>query len=237
MAQWEQEGCVLDLVAPSGGVVSGKLYQIGNFVVVALSTADDGESFAGATGGVWPITKATGFVPAAGDVAYYDFGSDKRVEASGDPIGFYTKSAPTGDTTAYVKLSPAEARSAVYQETVSVFLSPASATVKTGVFIAPFDCKIKSISYYADAKPTSSAGTVLLVAQNAAVSDHTLLSTANVDLETITEDAVTALTLTSTEADLVLNKGEVAEFVCTPNNGDLVAGTGLHFIVTVERTA
>lgn len=229
-------GEILTVTAPAA-VVSGQLIAVGNLIGVCAGGAASGAEVVIQTEGVFRLPKATGFVPAAGDVAYFDFGSDNRLESSGVPVGFYTHAALTGDTKARVKLDPFGAQAAVYQETVSVFLSPASATVKTGVFIAPFDCKIKSISYYADAKPTSSAGTVLLVAQNAAVSDHTLLSTANVDLETITEDAVTALTLTSTEADLVLNKGEVAEFVCTPNNGDLVAGTGLHFIVTVERTA
>lgn len=236
MQNYIQPGEVLTVTAPAV-VVSGQLIAVGNLIGVCASDAASATEVEIQTEGCFRLPKVSGFVPAAGDVAYFDFGSDNRLEASGVPIGFYTHSALTGDTKARVKLDPLGAAAAVRQETVSVFLAPGSATAKTGAFVAPFDGKIKAIDYYTDVKPSSSLGTVLLVAQNAALSDHTLLSTANIDLEGITEDAVTALTLTSTVADLVLEKGQVAEFVCTPNNADVVAGTGLHFIVTFERTA
>lgn len=227
----------IKFTAPSGGVVSGVPLLIGALCVVPQTTALVGETFAGLTEGVFVFTKATGTAYTEGEVAYFDFATDDRIEATGTPIGFHVVDAASGDTTAKVVLDRVGASAAVLQQTVSVFLQPGSATVKTGAFVAPFDGKIKGISYYVDVKPTSSAGTVLGVLQNAALSDHTLLSTANIDLELLTEDAVTALTLTATAADLVLLKGQVAEFVCTPNNTDLVAGTGIHFIVTFERTA
>lgn len=231
-----QPGEVLTVAAPAT-VVAGQLIQVGNLTGVCASGAASAADVQIQTEGCYRLTKVSGFIPAAGDVAYFDFGADNRLESGGVPVGFYTHSALTGDTSARIKLDPLGAAAAVVQETVSIFLSPGSATVKTGIFVAPFDGKIKSLSYYADVTATSAAGTVLLVAQNAALADATLLSTANINVETATVDALTALTLTATAASLVLNKGEVAEFVITPDNADVVAGTGFHIIVTFERTA
>ena len=236
MDNFIESGELLTVAAPAV-VVGGQLIQVGNLTGVCADDAASGADVVIQTEGAFRLAKATGFVPAAGEVAYFDFGADNRLESTGVPVGFYTHSALTGDTSARFKLDPLGAAAAVVQTTVSVFLAPGSATVKTGVFVAPFDGKIKSISYYADATATSALGTVLAVLQNAALADATLLSTANVDVELLTVDALTAMTLTGTAASLVLNKGEVAEFVITPNNADVVAGTGLHFVVTFERTA
>lgn len=236
MNNYIQSGDILTVTAPAN-VVSGQLIKVGGIIGVCASDADSGDSVEVQTKGCFRLTKATGFIPAAGGVAFFDFGSDNRLEADGEPIGLYTHAALTGDTAARVWLNPEFAQAAVHRETVSIYLSPGSATVKTAGFVAPFDGKIKALEYFTDAKPTSSAGTVLLVARNAAVGpDNTLLSAANFDLENMTEDALTALTLTSTAADLALDKGEMAEFVVTPNNSDLVAGTGIHIRVTFERT-
>ena len=60
-----QDGDVLQLTAPTGGVVSGGIYAIGALVVVAIADADAGESFAAATNGVWTV-ETTGTL-AAGD--------------------------------------------------------------------------------------------------------------------------------------------------------------------------
>ena len=54
-----QGGDVLDLTAPSGGVTSGKGYLIGAIFVIALVTADEGETFAGQTTGVFELEAAT----------------------------------------------------------------------------------------------------------------------------------------------------------------------------------
>lgn len=237
MINFLQDGLILTVAAPAN-VVAGQLIQVGNLTGVCAADADSGDNVEIQTKGCFRLAKATGFVPAAGDVAYFDFGADNRLESTGVPIGFYTHAALTGDTYARVVLDPLGAQAAVVEEIVSIYLAPGSATVKTAAFVAPFDGKIKALKYYTDAKPTSALGTVLLVAQNTAVGpDNTLLNAANFDLETMTEDALTAFTLTATAADLVLAKDEVAEFVATPNNADLVAGTGVHIHVTFERTA
>lgn len=50
-----QDGKVLTLTAPSGGVKSGKAYAIGTLVVVALADAPQGADFAGQTSGVFNL--------------------------------------------------------------------------------------------------------------------------------------------------------------------------------------
>ncbi|MEH0194569.1 DUF2190 family protein [Caulobacter sp. CCNWLY153] len=53
-----QKGSVLDLIAPAGGVVSGLGYRIGGFFVIALVTAAEGDTFAGAIDEVWTLPAA-----------------------------------------------------------------------------------------------------------------------------------------------------------------------------------
>jgi predicted RecA/RadA family phage recombinase len=54
-----QRGIGLDFVAPSGGVVSGKVYIFGAFACVASTTADEGEPFNGDVEGVFELDAAT----------------------------------------------------------------------------------------------------------------------------------------------------------------------------------
>ena len=60
-----QDGNVLSLVAPTGGVVSGGIYAIGQLVVVAVADAAEGETFAAHTGGVWSVPAAAGLAVGA----------------------------------------------------------------------------------------------------------------------------------------------------------------------------
>ena len=60
-----QDGDVLQLTAPVGGVVSGGIYAVGALVVVAIADAKAGETFAAKTKGVWTV-ETTGTL-AAGD--------------------------------------------------------------------------------------------------------------------------------------------------------------------------
>lgn len=60
-----QDGNVLTLTAPTGGVTSGALVAIGTLVVVAIANAAEGALFAGKTNGVWEVDVATGLT--AGD--------------------------------------------------------------------------------------------------------------------------------------------------------------------------
>ena len=50
---YQEDGSVLTLTAPSGGVESGKAYALGTLVYVALTTAAKDAQFAAKTNGVW----------------------------------------------------------------------------------------------------------------------------------------------------------------------------------------
>lgn len=68
-----QKGCVLDLIAPAGGVVSGNGYMIGGLLVVAQITAAVGEKFSAISEGVFEMPKeatATAFVE--GELVFWD---------------------------------------------------------------------------------------------------------------------------------------------------------------------
>lgn len=239
-----QDGETLTIPCPAAGATLGNWLAVGGLVGQALNTQTSGldlQLHCPEVGTIVRIPKATGFVPVAGEVAFLDFGTDQQLESYSTqagirPVGFYKAAALTGDTAAVVRWDPVGAEAAVVQRTISVQLDATKVQAKTTPFIAPWAGKIVGLAYYVDGKPTSASGTVLLTAINAAISDHTLISTANLDLESVTEDALTAMTLTSTAADLVLAKGEVAEFVATPDNTDLVAGTGIHIQVVFQRT-
>lgn len=108
---FKQEGDTLSLIAPSGGVVAGKGYVIGSLFVVALVTADAGAIFAGATEGVFEMTKNTGSSGkafTAGEAIFWDNGSDKRwdkTSAGFFQIGVAVEAALTTATTVKVAIN------------------------------------------------------------------------------------------------------------------------------------
>jgi predicted RecA/RadA family phage recombinase len=60
-----QDGNVLTLTAPTGGVVSGGIYAIGKLVVIANGDAAEGEPFQGHATGVWRVPADTGLTAGA----------------------------------------------------------------------------------------------------------------------------------------------------------------------------
>lgn len=60
-----QDGNVLDLIAPAGGVVSGSAYRIGTINCVALVDAEAGKTFAASVVGVWNLPSADGLAEGA----------------------------------------------------------------------------------------------------------------------------------------------------------------------------
>lgn len=60
-----EDGDVLTLIAPAGGVLSGVPAVVGALVVVPLVDADAGEEFAGKPGGVWRLPAANGLAQGA----------------------------------------------------------------------------------------------------------------------------------------------------------------------------
>jgi predicted RecA/RadA family phage recombinase len=102
-----QPGHVLTLTAPTGGVVSGTPYKIGQLIVIAEGTAAEGLPFEGATTGVWTMPKATGAAWTEGELLYWD-DSAKKVTGTGTSnllIGVAASAAGSSDATGVVRLS------------------------------------------------------------------------------------------------------------------------------------
>lgn len=60
-----QDGDVLTLTAPTGGVTSGVPVAIGQLVVVPITDAAEGELFGGKTNGVWSVAVEAGLTAGA----------------------------------------------------------------------------------------------------------------------------------------------------------------------------
>ena len=100
MKNFVQEGDVLDLVAPTGGVTAGILYVIGIMAVVAAIDALAGETFTGATEGVFTLDKNSADTFVQGAVCYWDATNLRLTStATGNtPVGFAAAAAGSGDT-------------------------------------------------------------------------------------------------------------------------------------------
>lgn len=77
MKNFIQAGDTLPFTAPSGGVVSGGGYIIGDLFVVATITAAQGAAFAGKTTGVFEFAKVSAQAWAEGVKVYWDAGNSR----------------------------------------------------------------------------------------------------------------------------------------------------------------
>jgi len=84
-----QDGEVLTLTAPAGGVVSGGAYAIGQLVVVAIEDAAAGAPFEGHACGVWRLPATAGLTTGA-KVSLLDGGLVADGTASSVPCGKLT---------------------------------------------------------------------------------------------------------------------------------------------------
>lgn len=66
-----KSGKILTLIAPTGGVLSGALFNVGNIVAVAQTTAAEGEEVEGVKIGVFEVPKAAEAINQ-GDALFYD---------------------------------------------------------------------------------------------------------------------------------------------------------------------
>lgn len=83
----KNEGRYLELTAPSGGVVSGGGYFIGDSLfVVALGDAAQGEKFIGDTEGVWELKKNSGDSFTVGDQVFWDDSAKECIDTSGSGL-------------------------------------------------------------------------------------------------------------------------------------------------------
>lgn len=85
MKNFVQEGDVVTLIAPVGGVTAGLGYLIGGIFVIAATTQLAGESFAGYTEGVFDLvaeTHATTQAIAAGGPVYWDAANNRATKTA-----------------------------------------------------------------------------------------------------------------------------------------------------------
>lgn len=234
MINFIQDGLILTVAAPDD-VDAGQLIKVGGLIGVCASDAASGDDVEIQLAGCFRLPKATGFVPAAGDVAYFDFDTDLRLESIGYPIGFYTHDALTGDTFARVIINPAFAAHLVEQMQQQGHVSlVASAAAGCGIR-SPFASVLAGLYYYTATKPSSALGAATMTFKNGA-GGNTVINAASLNLETMTEDAITALTLTGTPADLVFAAGGLLEVIGTSDNADLVVGSGIDIFALFTRT-
>jgi predicted RecA/RadA family phage recombinase len=110
MQNYQQEGKILSLTAPSGGVVAGTTYKIGSLVVVALVSAAVGETFAALTDGVITTTVKTAHATdqawAEGEKLYWDNSAAKftKTSTSNTACGYAAAVAASTATTGVVLL-------------------------------------------------------------------------------------------------------------------------------------
>jgi predicted RecA/RadA family phage recombinase len=72
MNNFVAKGRILDLIAPAGGVVSGKTVKIGSIIAVPGVSRPEGQPFAGTVDGVFDLDAKTGQAWDAGMSVYWD---------------------------------------------------------------------------------------------------------------------------------------------------------------------
>lgn len=105
MKNFIQKGEALELTAPVGGVESGKVYKIGDIIVVAAVSAEAGQPFQGVHEGVFQFNKGA-LVVTEGLAVDWDIATSSIVATTtGDfALGYVTKAAGAGVAVAEVLL-------------------------------------------------------------------------------------------------------------------------------------
>jgi predicted RecA/RadA family phage recombinase len=108
MKNYIMSGDTLDLVAPSGGVTSGKGFKVGAIIAIASVTAAAGVTVAGVTEGVFDVDSDTGAAWAAGDVVYWDDTAKvfTKTTTSNTKCGYAVAAKLSADVVGRISLSP-----------------------------------------------------------------------------------------------------------------------------------
>ncbi|HMR03697.1 MAG TPA: DUF2190 family protein [Candidatus Competibacter phosphatis] len=106
MQNYIQNGHVITVTAPTGGVTSGEGMIIGNIFGVAAYSAAEGDPLELATTGVYKLPKATTTVLTVGArVAWDNTAKNINVPGAGRfPVGVATEAAGNGITSVAVRL-------------------------------------------------------------------------------------------------------------------------------------
>lgn len=106
MKNYIQEGDIIGVTAPSGGIVSGEGLIVGSLFGVALHASTEGEAVEVATKGVYQLPKATAAVVAVGTRVAWD-NTAKNINLPGAGrflVGIATEAAGNGITSVAVRL-------------------------------------------------------------------------------------------------------------------------------------
>jgi predicted RecA/RadA family phage recombinase len=106
MKNYIQEGSIIAVTAPTGGVISGEGLIVGSLFGAALHSAAEGESLEVATDGVYRLPKASTVVLAIGTRVAWD-NSAKNINVLGTgrfPVGIAAEAAGNGITSVAVRL-------------------------------------------------------------------------------------------------------------------------------------
>ena len=106
MKNYVQPGNAIDAVAPSGGVISGKVVILASLIGVAAATVAEGTSFALHTEGVYELDKTSAQAWTVGAKIYWDATNKvATTTASGNTlIGVATAAAANPSDTGFVRL-------------------------------------------------------------------------------------------------------------------------------------
>lgn len=109
MKNFLQPGNILDLIAPSGGVVSGVAYLLGaSILAVAQSSEAEGDTFAGLVEGVVSLPKlSTDNMVVGAKVNWNDTNGELQLATSDlDNCATVVEAAAASTTVVKVKLTP-----------------------------------------------------------------------------------------------------------------------------------
>mgnify|MGYP003625472781 CR=1 FL=1 len=106
MKNFVQNGHVITVLTPAGGIASGEGMIIGNIFGIAACSAAVGDPVELATTGVYQLPKATAAVLTVGALVTWD-NTAKNINVPGTgrfPVGIATEAAGNGTTSVTVRL-------------------------------------------------------------------------------------------------------------------------------------
>jgi predicted RecA/RadA family phage recombinase len=106
MRNFRGEGRTVRLTAPSGGVVSGLFYQIGDLIGCANYSAAVGQPFDMTVEGEYEVPKATGQAWTEGQIIYWDNAARNFTTTAGSnkKIGHALAAAIAGATVGQIRV-------------------------------------------------------------------------------------------------------------------------------------
>jgi len=108
MNNFKHKGVTLDLIAPGGGVVSGKTVKINSIIAIPGATKAEGQPFPGTVEGVFDVDAKTGQAWDQGVTIYWDDAAKvyTTTAADGSKAGYAVAPKDAAAASGWVKLIP-----------------------------------------------------------------------------------------------------------------------------------